>query len=337
MGFQKNGITISQIAKELGISKTTVSRVLNDKADVSQSTREAVSNLIKKYHYTPNIYAQTIATGKSNTVALVIPYSESYVLENPYYSELIRGVSNELIKHAYYLMLIYSAQADYLSAIRQKRTDGVIIVSPGLSHKEIIKEILSLGTPLVSTSRTPGLTGVYSVVTKDGKGAEDAVNHLISLGHRKIAFINGPSILSSSSERFKGYKRALESSGISYRQSLVYESEPSIAGGYECAKKLFAQKGFTAIFAASDLIAIGVENAAGEFDIKIPKDISLVGFDNMPFAEYTNPPLTTIRQYPFKKGLMAARMLVNLLEGLPQEKRVEMPVDLIVRKSTRKI
>ncbi|MDR1797276.1 MAG: LacI family transcriptional regulator [Clostridiales Family XIII bacterium] len=329
-------ITISQIAELAGVSKTTVSRVLNKKPDVSAETRDKIEGIIQQYNFSPNAFASAILTKKSDTIALVIPYDETYVLFNPYYSDMIRGVSNEIKKHGYYLLLVYSDTTDYIAAIRQKRVDGIIMLSPGRSHKGIIEEILRLNVPFVSTSRTPGIARVHSIVTDDYKGAQLAVDHLLSLGHKKIGFINGPAILASSTERLRGYKQALGKKKIAFDASLVINGDTSIQSGYEIAKGLLKKRGLTAIFTASDLMAIGTISAAHELGLRIPDDLSLVGFDDMPFSAFLSPPLTTVRQHAFKKGCLAARMLVSIIEELPVEQRIEMPVELVVRQSTKK-
>ncbi|GHU66774.1 LacI family transcriptional regulator [Clostridia bacterium] len=328
-------ITISQIAELAGVSKTTVSRVLNKKPDVSAKTRERIEALIKQYDFSPNAFASAILTKKSNTIALVIPYDENYVLFNPYYTDMIRGVSNEIKKRGYYLLLVYSKSTDYLPAIRQKRVDGIIMLSPGSIHRKMIEEILGLDVPFVSAARTPSFTNIHSVVTNDFKGAQLAIEHLVSLGHRRIAFINGPSILASSTERFRGYQDVLEKYGIPYDTSIVVNGDTSIESGYKTAKKFLEDNSISALFTGSDLMAIGAISAMNDLGKSVPGDVSVVGFDDMPFSAYMNPPLTTIRQHSFKKGLLAARMLLDIIEGKDTKQRIEMPVELVVRNSTR--
>ena len=329
-------LTISKIAEMANVSKTTVSRVINKKPDVNPKTREKIEDIIRQYDFSPNAFASAILKKKSDTIALVIPYDETYILFNPYYSDMIRGVSNEIKKYGYYLMLIYSDTPDYLAAIRQKRVDGIIMLSPGESHLKIIEQILSQGVPFVSTSRTPGLQNIYSIVTDDFAGACYAVEHLVSLGHKKIGFINGPEILASSTERLNGYKHVLKKMNIPFDEAIVFNGDTSIESGYNITKQYLKIQEVSAIFTGSDLMAIGAISAINESGLNVPNDISLVGFDDMPFSSYLNPPLTTVRQHAFQKGNLAASMLVSIMEGQPVEQQIKMPVELVVRKSTAK-
>ncbi|MCL1895258.1 MAG: LacI family transcriptional regulator [Clostridiales bacterium] len=329
-------ITISKIAEIADVSKTTVSRVLNKKPDVSPATREKIEEIIRQYNFSPNAFASAILKKRSDTIALVIPYDETYILFNPYYSDMIRGVSSEIKKYGYYLMLIYSDTPHYLAAIRQKRVDGVIMLSPGTSHLKIIEQILQQGIPFVSTSRTTGIKNIHSIVTDDFQGACYAVEHLVSLGHTRTGFINGPEILASSKERLRGYKHVLEKAGIPFDGSIVVNGDTSIESGYTITKRYLEAPGLSAIFTGSDLMAIGAISALNEAGLNVPGDVSLVGFDDMPFSSYLNPPLTTVRQHAFQKGALAAKMLDSIIKGEPVEQQIKMPVELIIRKSTAK-
>ena len=327
-------ITISKIAELADVSKTTVSRVLNKKPDVSAKTRERIEEIIRQYNFSPNAFASAILKKKSDTIALVIPYEETYIMFNPYYSDVIRGVSNEIKKHGYYLMLIYTSTQDYLAAIRQKRIDGLIMLSPGTSHHDMIENILEHDIPFVSSSKLEGFDGVPSIVADDFNGAIYAVEHLVSLGHKRVGFINGPEILSSSKERLRGYKHVLKKAGIEYDASIVTNGDTSIESGYNIAKRYLDSPGLSAIFTGSDLMAIGAISAINEAGLSVPENISLVGFDDMLFSSYLNPPLTTVRQHAFEKGRLAARTLVGIIKGEPVEHKITMPVELIIRKST---
>ena len=327
-------ITISEIAELAKVSKTTVSRVINKKPDVSPKTREKIEEIIRQYDFSPNAFASAILKKRSDTIAIIIPYDETYILFNPYYSDMIRGVSSEIKKYGYYLMLIYSNTTDYLAAIRQKRVDGIIMLSPGASHLEIIEQILQHGIPFVLSSRVYGIDGVHSIVTDDYGGACCAVEHLVSLGHTKIGFINGPEILASSMERLLGYKRVLEKAGIPFDENIVVNGDTSIESGYNITKQYLKVPGLSAIFTGSDLMAIGAISAINEAGKSVPDDISLVGFDDMQFSSYLNPPLTTVRQHAFQKGSLAAGMLVSIIKDEDVEQQIKMPVELIIRKST---
>jgi DNA-binding LacI/PurR family transcriptional regulator len=329
-----DNITISQIAEIANVSKTTVSRVINKKPDVSVKTREKIEGIIKQYDFTPNAFASAIHSKKSDTVGLVIPYDENYVFSNPYYSEIIRGVSSELKRARRHLMLVYSKDNDFTTLIRQKRVDGIIIVSPGRNHIPIIERLLEMDVPIVSTSRIPDISEVHCVALDDYKGACMAVGHLASLGHRRIGFINGPKTLASSMDRLKGYRDILGRHSISYDETIVINGDTSIESGYSIMHELLKDQSLTAVFAASDLMAIGAIRAITEYGLQVPHDISIVGFDDMPFSAYLNPPLTTIRQEAYKRGRTSGKMLIDLFAGKKVKMRSELPVELIVRNST---
>jgi DNA-binding LacI/PurR family transcriptional regulator len=256
------------------------------------------------------------------------------VFSNPYYSEIIRGVTNELKKARLHLMLVYSKDNDFTDLIRQKRVDGIILVSPGKNHIPIIERILEMNVPIVSTSKIPDISKVHCVALDDYKGACIAVGHLTSLGHHRIGFINGPKTLASSMDRSKGYLDILDRHGISYDEKIVTNGNTSIESGYTVMHKLLEDKSLTAVFAASDLMAIGAVRAITEYGLQVPHDISIVGFDDMPFSAYLNPPLTTIRQQAYKRGRTSGKMLVDLLAGKKTRMYTELPVELIVRNST---
>ncbi len=333
-----NNITISEIARLANVSKTTVSRVLNNKPDVQPETREKIKRLIEELDYQPNIFAKGISNKKSHTIGLLIPYSANYIFSNPFYYEIIRGVSNEANKKGYYILFCYSEEDNYLIALRQKRFDGVIVVSPGKEHKRLFDEIIDADVPVVAISKVPGMPEIKFVDTDNFNGAFKAVEHLISLGHKKIGYINGPESLASSTDRFEGYKKALESHGIAYDEKLIEPGDTSINSGFKAMQNLIqSNSGISAVFVASDLMAVGVINAINSAGKKVPDDISVVGFDDIPLAGSLNPPLTTVRQFSFERGELTARMIIDLIEEKPIDYKTGMNFELIIRSSTKDI
>jgi LacI family transcriptional regulator len=330
-------ITITEISKLANVSKTTVSRVINNKPDVLPETREKIKAIIKEYDFYPNVYAKAISNQKSNTVGLLIPYSTDYVFSNPYYYEIIRGVALELNKSGYYLMFIFSHDDNYKIALRQNRVDGLIALSPGRGHEDIINTIKNMDIPVVATSKVFDVQDIHYIDTDNINGAGLAVGHLASLGHRRIGFINGPDILASSKERLTGYMDALKKYGIQYDPDLVKYGDTSINSGYKAMQELLNQKDISSVFVASDLMAVGVINAINNMGKSVPDDISVVGFDDIPLAGELNPPLTTIRQYAYEKGMLSAKALINLLNGKHLPKKKSVKVELVIRNSTRKV
>lgn len=330
-------ITIAEISKLANVSKTTVSRVLNNKPDVLQETRDKIKAIIKEYDYYPNAYAKAISNQKSNTIGLLIPYSSEYVFSNPYYYEIMRGIANEVNKCGYYLMFLYSQNDNYKVALKQNRVDGVIVVSPGKGHGYIFNEIKGMEIPIVSTSKVIDAEGINHIDTDDNYGAGLAVEHLISLGHRRIAFINGPDILASSKDRLSGYMNMLEKYDILYDPNLVKYGEPSIISGYKAMEEILKERDVSAVFVASDLMSVGVINAINNAGKTVPGDISVVGFDDIPLAGDLNPPLTTVRQNAYDKGRLSVKILIDLINGKQVKERKKIKIELVVRSSTRNI
>ncbi|MHB9094676.1 MAG: LacI family DNA-binding transcriptional regulator [Eubacteriales bacterium] len=329
-------ITIDEIARLAGVSKTTVSRVLNNKPDVKPETRELILNFISKYGYQPNAFAQAISLQKSQTVGLIIPYNADYIFSNPFYSEVIRGVSTETTRRGYHLLLCYTHEENYVGIYKQRRVEGFIIISPGSIHKEIIRKLSQIGAPFVTTSQISGEDGLNYVDIDNFYGAGLAIEHLISLGHQKIGFICGQEYLTSSKDRMSGYVSALKKYNLPFQDSLVKRGDGSIESGYQKMFELIDQD-VTAVFVYCDIMAMGAVKAIKEKNLKIPYDISVVGFDDIPLAQIIEPPLTTIKQPAYEKGESAASMLIDLVEGKEAVGNKILPVDIVVRKSTGKL
>jgi LacI family transcriptional regulator len=337
-------LTIKEIAKMANVTTTTVSRVINNKPDVKPETRELILGLIKKYNYQPNVFAKGISSQKSNCIALVIPHKESFILMNSFYAELLRGISSEFNKRGYFLLFYYANQkdcrdeAEYLANIfKQKRVDGFILLSPGKNCRKIVDSLKEIGAPFVLTSKmVEQPSDIVYVNIDDYGGAKLATEHLIALGHHRIGMIkNGSGILSSSEERFKGYYEALLSNNILYDNSLVKIGATSLETGYTAMNELLNNEMRpTAVFVAADVMAIGAIRAIQERKLRIPEDISIVGFDDIPEAMFMNPPLTTVRQPAFGKGKKAAKLIIKMLDKKATVKSVIFGVELVIRNST---
>lgn len=328
-------ITIGELAKIAGVSKTTVSRVINNKPDVDPATREKIHSLIAEYGFQPNAFAKAISQKQSNHIGLLIPHKAEYVFSNPFYTEVMRGVSTAVDEKGYYLLVCYAHEVNYMDIYRQKRVDGFVLLSPGSFHKHII-EALNVGSvPFVSTARILAEPEMTYVDVDNFKGASQLMEHLISLGHERIAFIGKPT-LQSSQDRLSAYQTVLEKAGIPYDPELALVTDTSsIESGHEYTLRLLrSQRPPTAIFLANDVMAIGAINAAHESGLRVPEDISIVGFDDIPFSNYTNPPLTTVHQPAFEKGVRAAQLLIHLLETQERQESVILPLEMVLRRST---
>lgn len=328
-------ITIDEIAEMAKVSKTTVSRVLNNKPDVKPETREQIQALIAKYDFKPNAMAKAFSIQKSHSIGLIIPHEATYIFSNPFYVEVMRGVSTEVDKLGYFLFLCYPHDQNYMDIFKQKRVDGFILMSPGSFHHNIIASLNSVNAPFVSTSFVPDEKEMVYVDVDNYHGAVLVMEHLISLGHKRVGFIGKPN-LTSSIERLNGYKDTLQKHNISIDPDLIRVAEnASIHGGAQIMEELLKiQDPPTAVFLVNDMLAIGAVRMIQDFGLSVPKDISIVGFDDVPLAECINPPLTTVHQPAFEKGAKAARMLVQILEKKKTPKSQILDVQLVLRKTT---
>jgi DNA-binding LacI/PurR family transcriptional regulator len=332
-------ITIKDIARLANVSSATVSRVINNKADVKDSTRKNILEIIAAHDYQPNAFAQGISSKKSNCIGLVIPYDVNYIMMNSFYDEILRGVLTELNRRGYFLMFLYTRTYDYLiNVYKQKRVDGFMIIRLGKFDGPVVTLMNEISAPLVSTSRIESEGELVWVDIDNYNAACLAVEHLISLGHRKIAIIAALDMLESGWQRFRGYQDTLRKHNIPYDERMVEAADASMEMGYAVMNKLFAKKVEpTAVFVAGDAMAIGALKALKENGKKVPDDISVLGFDGIPQAEFTDPPLTTVKQPAYEKGRQAAKLLVDMLENKETVKSMQLGVELIIRDSTSRV
>jgi LacI family transcriptional regulator len=329
-------ITIAEIAQKAGVSKTTVSRVLNNQPDVDAATRERIMGLIAQYGFQPNAFAKAISLQKSDHIGLLIPHKAEYVFSNPFYTEVMRGVSTEVDAQEYYLLFCYAHEDNYLDIFRQKRVDGFILLSPGSFHKHIIETLNAQEVPFVSTAIISAEAHMTYVDVDNFRGAVTMMEHLTGLGHQRIAYVGKPT-LKSSQDRLNGYRHVMARYGLPSGDEWVLIPETSsVESGHDAALR-FLQRPTrpTALFMANDIMAIGAIRAIQESGLRVPEDISVAGFDDIPLARYTVPPITTVRQPAYEKGVQAARLLIQMLEktgGVPQS--LVLPTELVVRQST---
>jgi LacI family transcriptional regulator len=327
--------TIGEIAELAGVSKTTVSRVINNKPDVNPETREKILALIATYDFQPSIFAKAIYSHKSNNIGLIIPHTVDHIFSNQFYVDVLRGISTEIERSHYFLLICYVQEANVVNIFRQKRVDGFVIMSPASLHHNIIHELRRAEAPFISTSKLSGEKDMVYVDVDNAKGASMAVEHLIALGHRKIAYI-GRTTFTSSQDRQTGYRQTLEKHGMSENEKYVRMTDSSsVKSGYDEMKDLLClDDPPTAVFLENDLMAVGAIKAAKDLGLRIPEDVSIVGFDDIPLAQYTTPALTTIHQPAFIKGVEATQLLLQFLEqGIVPVSKI-LDVELIVRNST---
>jgi LacI family transcriptional regulator, galactose operon repressor len=326
-------VTINTIALEAGVSVPTVSRVLNGRSDVSPRTRERVEQLLQQHGYRRRVSRQS---GRANLIDLV--FND---LDSPWAVELIRGVED--VTHAAGVGTVVSAvhrrsvaTKQWLQNLRARASDGVIFVTSELTPP-VYSELHRLGIPVVVVDPAGGATmDVPTIGATNWSGGLTATEHLVSLGHRRIGFIAGPKRLLCSRARLDGYRAALEAVGVSVDDNLIQQGDFLHESGFTGAGALLdLPEPPTAIFASSDTMALGAYEAARLRGVRIPDDLSIVGFDDLPESRWSSPPLTTIRQPLSEMGMLAARTALRLARGERIETpRVELATDLVVRDST---
>jgi LacI family transcriptional regulator len=352
-------VTILDIARLARVSTGTVSRVLNNKPDVDPITRERVLRIVEEKGYMPSITAAGLAVGRNRLISVLAPE-----FTWPLVPEVMLGVA-KFIEESPYEMVLYSIstanhERDWRKVIERilatRLTAGLLAIFPGQSAQHLT-EVQRRDFPvvLIDDQSSPE-QGLPWVGAENRAGAYEAMRYLIQLGHTRIAYIQGPMKYKVSHDRYQGYCDALQDAGIKLDPALVQEGDFMITGGHNCAKAFFARpvsERPTAIFASSDLMAYGVISAAEEAGLRIPEDISLVGFDDNPSSAHIRPALTTVRQPFSDMGQHAIELLFRLIERsrsaqqtqLDQKRplynaaaeavpRMQMPTSLIIRESS---
>lgn len=325
--------TLSDIAEEAGVSKATVSKVVNGRTDVAEETRERVTALLRAHNY---LGVSTRRTRRSGLIDLVIGG-----LDSPWAVEILRGVEAECADRGVGVV-VSRVRADdatppsWTSLTVSHHSDGVILVTSRITEQQQAQiRQAGVGLVVIDPVDLPG-TDLISVGATNWAGGLSAAQHLIELGHRRIAMIGGPREMLCSQARIDGYRAALERAGIEVDRELTRYGDFLHEGGFAAAKELLARPDRpTAIFAGSDLQAMGVYEAARQAGLKIPGDLSVVGFDDLPLCQWMSPPLTTVRQPLEEMGRIAARTLLQQLDGEPLvSPRIELATELRVRLST---
>ena len=312
--------TIDDIARLAGVSKATVSRVLNRKPDVDPATRERILRIVEEQNFVPSATASNLARGKSRLLGVLIPS-----FTQPFIQDVMRGVA-ETIEQTPYELVLYSAYRTMHdedkshvidNILATKLTAGVLAMFMGQSVHHLA-ELHKNGFPVVVIDDQELPDAMIPWVGADNHtGSYDAVRHLLSLGHRRIAHIQGPMRYLCSRERYEGYQQALMEAGIPLDEKLVMEGEFQPNGGRLAANAFFAlpeEQRPTAIFAGNDQMAYGVLAAAEEHDLQVPGDIALVGFDDISTSAHIRPPLTTVRQPFYEMGQRGIEVLLSLLD-----------------------
>ena len=329
--------TIKDVARVAHVSIMTVSRVINKKGYVAPSTKETVLKAIKKLHYTPNKVARSLVVKKTNFIGIIVPD-----ISNPFFSNLVKGAERLAREKGYNLILgdtngKVENEKEYIEGMRRNMCDGIILVAPRIEDSVILE--LNDIIPLVLVDRSIINGDILQVWIDNTEGAFQAVEHLIKLGHRRIGFLTGPQDVQNSHRREEGYKRALEYYQIPFDPNLVVIGDFYFETGYREFDTFFSLSPRpTAIFASNDLMALGLIKRAKELGIKVPDDLSIVGFDDIFLASMVDPPLTTVYHPTVEMGIEAIGRFLNRLDDIEgPEKRKYLKNRLIVRCSTKSL
>lgn len=311
--------TLEAVAAHAGVSRATVSRVINDSPKVSPEAKAAVLSAIEKLGYVPNPAARTLVTRRTDAIALVVSESEERVFAEPFFADIVRGISTALADTELQLLLIMAQSPTqrrrlqhYLSG---QRVDGVLLLS--LHGNDPLPRMLEqMGVPSVLGGTPTGVEPASYVEVDNLRGAQQAVEYLLGLGRRRIATIAGPQDMNAGVRRLLGYRQAISTGGLRVDENLIAQGDFSEESGARAMRKLLARSpDLDAVFAASDPMAIGAMRVLKEHGRAIPGDVALIGFDDSPSARHTDPPLTTVHQPVEAMGREMARLLLARIRG----------------------
>ena len=326
-------VTLEEVAQTAGVSMSTVSRILNGTAVVSAEKKQAVDEAIARLGFVPNPVARGLAGGRTLSVGVV-----TQSIDSPFYGVGLRGIEEELDKAGYSPLFVSghwnaAEEARCIEVLRSRRVDGIIVLTGRLSDSAL--RACAKALPVVVTGRTLKAPGLFALNFDNFEGARLATHHLLALGHRRIAFISGDMGHPDANERHRGYRAALEAAGIVYEPALVVPGLYHEESGLQAVERLLASgESFTAIFAANDQMAIGASLALQRRRLRVPDDVSLVGFDDLLAARYANPPLSTVHHPAYEMGRLAASAMLQLLRGEKPDAAVP-PPRVIARESSR--
>jgi LacI family transcriptional regulator len=342
--MSKKRITSQDVANMAGVSRTTVSFVLNDVEGpvISMETRQRVRDAAERLNYVPDSRAQALAGRRAKAIGLVMTRSPHHIATDTFLPQIIGGLMDVIKDNKLRLLIEYVEMEHqdraYLELASAKHIDGLLLLTPRLDDAGL-RKLEEVDVPTVLMGDTEGLN-LFSVDVDNQLAAQKAVEYLLELGHKKIACIaQAPVTFSAVPERVQGYKNALIQAGIEPDDELIRYADFTPESGYEQMKSLLGSgREFTAAFIASDNVAIGAKSALREAGIRIPENISIVGFDDIPWAQYADPPLTTVHLHAQELARRACLVLMDLLKGIePEMRRQVIDTQLVVRKSCRRL
>ena len=327
-------VTLEMVALASGVSPSTVSRILNGTAVVAEDKRLAVSEAIARLGFVPNPVARGLAGGRTLSVGVV-----TQAIDSPFYGGALRGIEDELGRAGYSPLFVSghwnaAHEARSIDMLQSRRVDGIIVLTGRLSDSALAERARQ--TPIVVTGRSLVAERLYALNFDNFEGGRLATHHLLSLGHRRIAFIAGDPKHPDARERLRGYRAAIEAAGLAHDPALVLPGQYTEESGLMAVERLLdSRQPFTAIFAANDQMAFGAALGLHRRRLRVPQDVSLVGFDDLASTTYTVPPLSTVHHPVYELGQLAATAILQLLAGDPPTAVLPGP-RFIQRESTRR-
>ena len=328
-------VTIEMVARAAGVSLSTVSRILNGTAVVSEPKGQAVRDAIATLGFVPNPVARGLAGGRTLSVGVM-----TQAIDSPFYGAALRGIEDQLEPVGYSPLFVSghwnaAAEARCIDVLRSRRVDGIIVLTGRITDQAL--KACAKALPVVVTGRSLKAPGLFSLNFDNFEGGRIATQHLIQLGHRRIAFISGDPMHPDATERQRGYRAALEAAGITFDPALVVPGEFHEVNGLLAVDRLLeSRQRFTAIFAANDQMAFGAALGLQRRSLRVPDDVSIVGFDDLPTSQYAIPPLSTVHQPAYEMGQLAASALLQMLSGVKPTAELPAP-RFVARESSRRL
>lgn len=335
--------TIYDIAKALDITAATVSRALNNNPKISQVTRQLVLDTAAKMNYKQNRLAQSLRSGKSNNVGVIVPR-----IDSNFFASVIRGIEEELRPQGYHVIICQTQedetrQIENITALLNAQVDGILMSISNVSaaNDHVIKNVVDKNVPLIFFDRKKKMDGVSSVTINDFEGGYLATKNLIEQGCRRIAHLTGDQSLEIFENRHKGYQKALQDSGLPCNEEYVFQTKSSVDAGRQAVEKLLAlNPPPDGIFSSSDFAALGAIQELKERGIKIPDDFCVFGFGNEPFTRFMELSISSVDQSPLEMGKMAAKVFLEQIsntDNIKIEKKVVLNPELHIRKSSTRL
>jgi DNA-binding LacI/PurR family transcriptional regulator len=330
-------VTITDVAKLANVSPSTVSRVIADNPKISDATKKKVYKVMKEMHYYPNAIARSLVSKTTKTIGLILPNTDEDLFVNPFFIQIMRGISHYAQKKGYYIMYTYSSNEDqeveYIASLmNSRRVDGIILPTVRKDDK-CIAYLKKEDYPFVVIGKPENTDGILWVDNDNFHAMYSVVNYLIQKGERKIAFIGGSPALNVTTNRLEGYKKAMQNIGLKIDENMIEVAEFTEISGYDAMKKILTKSSPSAVVTTDDLIAFGALKAINEIS---DRHISIVGFNNTPLAAFRTPSLSSVDINSEELGYFAVKLLINKLENDKEDiSNYIIDTKLVVRESTK--